>query len=622
VEVIGAPVDEYTLDVERIRVVAGAPVGTLASTPRSTRVLVLRLFWGARPPARPTTTTVRERVVEDSRAWFGEVSRGRYQVSGTVTRWLRIPHPGDCFQGTFVAGQRGLDAAVRAGYNVRAFGRVVFYLPCNAGGVLGLGSMPGPFVWLYGNLLKSAIMHEQGHNLGLPHASARLCEQKGWGATTWSSRCSVSEYGDEIDSMGNRRSGHFNAYYKSRLGWLSRWATVRSTKTVRLTPYEKGGRGLKAARVVARGATYWLEYRAGSGADRGLTKGTAGVQIRYQTRDGRTELLDAGPGTTVGYYDFADPHLPAGSSWTTPQNVRITVTGQTPRAATVAIRFGAPPRAPGSVGTVTAQAGTDSVRLAWKRPPDNGSIIRRYVITRLNDGARRTVTTTGGITTSFRWGGLTPRQTYRFSVRAVNQVGVSPEVRSPSVRTLDDRPTVVIGNPANGASVQGVVSVQFTPGANPHTRMPIYWVEVFVDGGSQATFWGAPWGPYQWDTRGLANGQHTIRVVVTDSNGKTAARSVAVTVSNPTPTVAITDPVDGETVAGQIDVHYTLAPAGWDWQYVDLYVDGWSYGSVSPGDPLPVDTTWIGTGQHTLRVVATDGRWNAYESPPVTINIP
>jgi hypothetical protein len=47
---------------------------------------------------------------------------------------------------------------------------------------------------------------------------------------------------------------------------------------------------------------------------------------------------------------------------------------------------------------------------------------------------------------------------------------------------------------------------------------------------------------------------------------------VTVTVSNPTPTVAITDPVNGGTVTGQIDVHYTLAPAGWDRQYVDLYV--------------------------------------------------
>ena len=155
---------------------------------------------------------------------------------------------------------------------------------------------------------------------------------------TWSSRCTTSEYGDELDAMGNRRAGHYNALYKSRFGWLQRLTTVTSTRTVRLTPYETTGPGVKAIRLRAGRATYWLEYRTRTGADREMLPGTAGVQIRYQTGD-RTQLLDAGPGSTTGYYDFADGHLPAGSSWTTPQNVRITVISQSASGATVAIKF-------------------------------------------------------------------------------------------------------------------------------------------------------------------------------------------------------------------------------------------------------------------------------------------
>ena len=49
---------------------------------------------------------------------------------------------------------------------------------------------------------------------------------------TWSSKCTTIEYGDEIDTMGNRRAGHYNAFYKCRLGWLQRLATVTSTRTV------------------------------------------------------------------------------------------------------------------------------------------------------------------------------------------------------------------------------------------------------------------------------------------------------------------------------------------------------------------------------------------------------
>ncbi len=622
VEITGTPVDEYTLTVRSLRVIGGGQALAIANlAPRSTRVLVVRVYWGARPPARPTTADTQRRVLADSKAWFREVSHGRYTVSGTVAPWLKIAHPGDCYFGAYRALDDAVAATRRAGYDLSQYGRLVLYLPCSAGGILGMAQMPGGVVWMFGNLAKGTVMHEQGHNLGLPHASSRFCQSAGWGPTTWSSRCQLDEYGDEIDAMGNRRAGHFSAPYKSRLGWLLRATTVTSSRTVRLTPYETSGPGLKAARIRARGATYWLEYRTRAGADRSMPKGTAGVQVRLQGGNGQTQLLDAAPGSSAGFDDFADSRLPAGSSWTTPENVRITVTRQTASAATVAIRFGARPRAPGSVRRVSTVPGVDSVQLRWLRPADNGSIIRRYVITRLPSGAKRTVATTGGTTTSYRWQGLKPNQSYRFVVRAQSQAGTSAAVGSRSVRTLDDHPAVAITGPSAGASVQGIVPIRFTAQPNRHTRSPIQRAVVYVDGRYVGEDWSAPWEPIPWDTREVANGRHSVRVTVTDQASRSATATVSVDVRNPTPGVRIVDPTAGEHVVGTVDVAYVLSPAAWDWESVELLVDGSWSASGSPGDPLSVDTTWLDPGPHTLQVRASDPR-RTVTSSPVTVTVP
>ena len=388
-------------------------------------------------------------MITDSQAWFREVSHRRYTVSGTVTPWLRIDPPADCFQSSFTTMNAAIGRRERAGFSPSSYGRVVLYLPCSAGGITGLGSLPGSQIWLYGTLDQQTVMHEQGHNLGLNHASSRECEARGWPSVTLSSNCSVSEYGDTVDVMGNRRGGHYSGQYKSQLGWLQRGTTVSSTRTVTLAPYETTGPGYKAIRLTARGATYWLEYRTRTGFDAGLSPGTAGVQIRGQV-GARTNLLDAGPGTISGLFreDMDDTHLPAGSSWTTPEGVRITVTGQTATGATVAFRFGAgAARVPGVPTRPRATAGLKAARITWTRPADNGSIIRRYVVRRVDNGAERVLTTTGGLLTSYRWDGLRPGTSYRFTVRAVSQV------RDIGAIGGDRRGEALVG-PADGADHQ------------------------------------------------------------------------------------------------------------------------------------------------------------------------
>jgi uncharacterized protein involved in copper resistance len=68
-----------------------------------------------------------------------------------------------------------------------------------------------------------------------------------------------------------------------------------------------------------------------------------------------------------------------------------------------------------------------------------------------------------------------------------------------------------------------------------------------------------------------------------------------------------------------IDVGYSLTPAGWGWQQVWAVVDDWEQVSATPGDALALDTTWWGTGPHTLRVRAYDEQWRSYDSAEVQV---
>src|SRR5205814_788467 len=114
-------------------------------------------------------------------------------------------------------------------------------------------------------------------------------------------------------------------------------------------------------------------------------------------------------------------------------------------------------------------------------------------------------------------------------------------------------PTVSITSPSSGSTVSGTITVT----ASAPDNVGVAGVEFLLDGanlGAEVTR-----GPYSaaWDTTTPSNGSHTLTAIARDAAGNaTTSNAVTVTVANSNdtspPTVAITSPASGSTVAGTI----------------------------------------------------------------------
>jgi len=184
-------------------------------------------------------------------------------------------------------------------------------------------------------------------------------------------------------------------------------------------------------------------------------------------------------------------------------------------------------------------------------------------------------------------------------------------------------PTVAMTAPAAGSSVSATVTVS----ANATDDKAVVGVQFKLDGtnlGAELT--AAPYSQ-SWNTSTASNGTHSLTAVARDAAGNsTTSAAVSVTVANidrTPPTVTITTPANGSTVAGtnvtaSANASENVAVVG-----VQFQLDGTNLGAEDTAAPYSIawNTATVANGAHSLSAIARDGAGNTATSlVTVTVN--
>jgi len=364
----GAGVELLNLDGTSIPAAPTTSAAVLPNTLGAQRTLVILVNFQDNPTQPFTLSDVHSVIFGTTSNFFLENSYQQTWLSGDVVGWYTIPMV------STVCDTPSLDsysesAATAAGINLSAYTHRVYVFPPNACGWTGSATVGGnpSRAWINGSLGLQTVGHEMGHNLGLLHSHSWVCD-----GTTMTGSCSALEYGDGLDIMGWSGSGHFNAFQKERLGWLtygsSSITTVTASGTYALAPYETTDTNPKALKLLKRtdpttGARdwYYVELRQAIGFDSYLATAAgpyqllssnilSGVEIRWgsESSTDSSRLLDMTPGSVDPYTGIVDlytndPALTVGNIFSDPDaGVTLKVASLDSRGASIAVTLATP----------------------------------------------------------------------------------------------------------------------------------------------------------------------------------------------------------------------------------------------------------------------------------------
>lgn len=339
---------------EHIAIVAMSPERPAAKSLTPHTVLVVMANFSN--TVAPGFTAAQAQQVMTSNAtsvakFYNEASFGQHQLAVTVTSaWITLSYAAPtCVDADLNGFTTAANTAARgAGYEPANYEFVVYLfapLSCGWSGLAYIGTPKLAYINGPGSFATQVVGHEMGHNFGLLHAGSLRCT-----GTSIGGSCSVAEYGDVFDTMGNQHAGHFNAAQKRKLNWIDATTTpthAGGTATYTLSPIETGGGatyGVKVPTPLGK-RTYWLEYRQPIGFDNWGAWVGYGAQIRVATPfetmcsycdawSDDTELVDVTPGTSA----YTDAALTVGSSFTDPNYpVTFNVLAATPTSLTVQV---------------------------------------------------------------------------------------------------------------------------------------------------------------------------------------------------------------------------------------------------------------------------------------------
>ncbi|WP_432471298.1 Ig-like domain-containing protein [Amphritea sp. HPY] len=321
--------------------------------------LVILVNFQDKPSEKPWTVAEAQNMVFGTvNDFYAENSSQQTSISGDVYGWYTLPLSSTSCDG-FAIQDQAKAAAQAAGADLSSYDRFVFAFPKNGCGYSGMGQV-GAYpssTWINNSLTLRTVAHELGHNLGLHHSHAKDC-----GDTTLGNSCSSQEYGDTLDILGYSGTvGHFNAFQKERLGWLSSTELVNAdaSGSYTLSPYAQTGntpKALKALKstdpVTGNRTWYYIEYRQPVGFDselvnRGIVDTNnvfngVTVHIGTENEGNSSYLLDMTPGSE--FIDMKDAALTVGNLFSdSSSNITIATDSANSSQAQVSLSGGSAP---------------------------------------------------------------------------------------------------------------------------------------------------------------------------------------------------------------------------------------------------------------------------------------
>jgi hypothetical protein len=170
--------------------------------------------------------------------------------------------------------------------------------------------------------------------------------------------------------------------------------------------------------------------------------------------------------------------------------------------------------------------------------------------------------------------------------------------------------TVAITSPLSGSSVIGTTYVYV--GAS--SSVGISNISLYVDG----VYFGATGAStyaFPWYTMQYANGVHSLRAMIYDTQGTSTSTTITATVNNPAiDAITIASPVTGSIVSGTMYV-YVAASSNVGISNISLYIDGVYFGATRASVyAFPLYTVQYANGVHTLRATM----YNVLGAPTTT----
>lgn len=309
----------------------------LANTIGEQRILVMLVNFQDNTQQPWTVEETREMIFGTVSDFYRENSNGQTWFSGDVHSYNTLPIDSTTCDSSGI-DRYARQAAEDDGVDLSNYNRLIFMFPNSSCGWTGKGTLGGTQskAWINGSFTLNTIGHELGHNFGLHHAQLLEC-----GLDIIGDNCISVTYGDTLDIMGAAGvEGHFSAFNKELLGWLSpdsgEIVTADADGSYMLEPYETPSAGVAKGLKVRRGTDaatgqalwYYLEYRQPLGFDSFL-EGKSGITngvIFHLVTDSNiqsSQLLDLTPASS--WADMNDAALAAGSSYSDP-NAGITIT--------------------------------------------------------------------------------------------------------------------------------------------------------------------------------------------------------------------------------------------------------------------------------------------------------